>query len=130
MQDPALLPVDIRAYLEAENAYTKAEMAETETLQEQLFAELKGRIKEDDSSVPAIDGTWAYYRRFREGGEYPIFARRPAGNAFEKDGAEEVLLDGNEHAKGCDYWDVRKVPVKLRGTGCFCPCNRTALRTP
>ena len=46
---------------------------------------MKGRIKENDSSVPAIDGPWAYYRRFREGGEYPLFARRPAAHAFDSD---------------------------------------------
>src|SRR5690606_8223065 len=56
MRDPALLPADIRAHLEAENAYTEAALADTKELQEQLFQEMKGRIKEDDSSVPAPDG--------------------------------------------------------------------------
>ena len=56
MQDPAVLPPEIRAFLEGENAYHEAVMADTTALQEKLFAEMKGRIKEDDSSVPAPDG--------------------------------------------------------------------------
>ena len=52
MHDPSLLPQDIRAVLEGENAYHEAVMADTAGLQETLFAEMKGRIKEDDSSVP------------------------------------------------------------------------------
>ncbi|MCB1549193.1 MAG: S9 family peptidase, partial [Hyphomicrobiaceae bacterium] len=51
MRDPEALAPEIRAYLEAENAYTNAALADTEALQEALFAEMKGRIKEDDSSV-------------------------------------------------------------------------------
>ena len=110
MRDPQQLRPDIRNHLDAENAYTRDRLeAPTTALQDALFEEMKGRVKEDDSSVPAVDGPWAYYRRFREGGEYPIFARRPAASAFDASGVEEVLLDGNEHAKGCDYWDVRKV---------------------
>ena len=56
MRDPTKLAPDIRAHLEAENAYARAVMADTAALQEALFAEMKGRIKEDDSSVPAPDG--------------------------------------------------------------------------
>ena len=58
MQDPAVLPPKIRAFLEGENAYHEAIMADTAALQEKLFAEMKGRIKEDDSSVPAPDGPY------------------------------------------------------------------------
>ncbi len=110
MRDPSQLRADIKAYLEAENAYTRERLEQpTAKLQDILFEEMKGRIKEDDSSVPAIDGPWAYYRRYREGGEYPIYCRRPAAVAFDKQAAgEQVLADGNELAKGCDYWDVRK----------------------
>ena len=78
MRDPSQLRADIKAYLDAENGYTRDRLEQpTAALQDILFEEMKGRIKEDDSSVPAIDGPWAYYRRFREGGEYPIYARRP-----------------------------------------------------
>ena len=77
MRDPSVLDLAIRAYLEAENAYTKAAFAHTETLQETLFAEMKGRIKEDDSTVPSPDGAYAYAVRYREGGQHPIFYRDP-----------------------------------------------------
>ena len=73
MRDPSVLRADIREYLEAENAYTKARLeAPTADLRETLFQEMKGRIKEDDATVPEIDGPFAYYSRYREGGEYPI----------------------------------------------------------
>ena len=58
LRDPKVLRADIREHLTAENAYTKDLLAGTEALQAQLFAEMKGRIKQDDSSVPASDGAW------------------------------------------------------------------------
>ena len=61
MVDPSLLDPDIRAYLEAENAYTAAVMAPQQGLRDRLFAEMKARIKEDDSSVPKPDGAYLYY---------------------------------------------------------------------
>ena len=93
MRDPSVLAADIRQYLEAENAYQGALMADTEELQKQLIGEMRGRIKEDDSSVPMKDGPYAYGVRYRQGGEHPIYIRVPA------DGGEEtVLLDGDEQA--------------------------------
>jgi oligopeptidase B len=111
MREPSRLRSDIRQHLEAENAHTRTRLEEpTTALQDKLFEEMRGRINEKDSSVPAVDGEWAYYRRYREGGEYPLFARRPAANAFDTDPAhEQLLLDGDAMAKGCDYWDIRKV---------------------
>ncbi len=92
MRDPSVLRADIREYLEAENAYTKTRLEEpTADLREALFQEMKGRIKEDDSTVPEIDGPFAYYSRYREGGEYPIIARRDAAKAFDADAAETIL---------------------------------------
>ena len=102
MRDPAKLAADIRAYLEAENAYTEAVMAPTKALQEDLFAEMKGRIKEDDSTVPAADGPWAYFVRYREGGQYPLFCRLPRG----EDGAGQVLLDGDRMGKDRPYFAI------------------------
>ncbi|WP_350336192.1 S9 family peptidase [Coralliovum pocilloporae] len=99
MHDPSALPADIRAYLEAENAYTEEQMADTDALQEQLFKEMKGRIKEDDSSVPAPDGPYDYASRFVEGGQYPIAYR-----IVRDTGEEAVLLDGNREAEGVDYF--------------------------
>ncbi|MGE3249631.1 MAG: S9 family peptidase [Hyphomonadaceae bacterium] len=101
MRDPSMLRADIRAHLEAENAYTKAMMADTEALQEQLFQEMKGRIKEDDSSVPAPDGAWEYYARFETGAQHPRHVRWPRGG-----GDEELLLDVDAQAKGHDYYHV------------------------
>jgi oligopeptidase B len=82
MRDPSLLDPDIRAYLEAENAYAQATLAPTEPLQDALFAEMRGRIKEDDAGVPAPDGPFAYFSRHREGGQHPLICREPrAGGA-------------------------------------------------
>ena len=64
MRDPEALPQDIRAYLEAEKDYYDTLMQDTKSLQETLFEEMKGRIKQDDSSVPAPDGAYAYSSRF------------------------------------------------------------------
>ena len=104
MRDPALLAPDIRTYLEAENAYTQTTMADTEQLQAKLFAEMKGRIKEDDASVPAPDGPFAYYSRFVTGGQHPLFCRKPSGG-----GAEQILLDGNALAKPHAYFRIAGV---------------------
>ncbi|WP_026381188.1 S9 family peptidase [Afifella pfennigii] len=101
MRDPSSLDADIRAYLEAENAYFSAAMEDTEALQERLFAEMKGRIKEDDSSVPAPDGAFAYAIRYVEGGQHPLFVRSPRDG-----GKEEVLLDGNALAEGHAYFKI------------------------
>jgi oligopeptidase B len=104
MRDPAQLDPAIRAHLEAENAYAEAFMADTKELQAQLFAEMKGRIKEDDASVPAPDGPFAYYTRYVTGGQHPLFCRRP------RDGGEErVLVDGNALAKPHAYFRIAGV---------------------
>ena len=100
MHDPSKLPQDIRRFLEGENAFHEAVMADTKTLQETLFAELKGRIKEDDSSVPAPDGPYAYYSSFVTGGQHPRYARKRRDMA----GPEELLLDGNALGKGREYF--------------------------
>jgi oligopeptidase B len=101
MRDPALLDPEIRAHLDAENAYTTAQLADTRDLQEALFVEMKGRIKEDDSSVPSPDGPFEYYTSFVTGGQYPRLARRPRGGT-----AETILIDGNAEAVGKPYWQL------------------------
>src|SRR5438270_12854178 len=63
LRDPKVLKADVREHLEAENAYTKAMLAGAEALQAELFAEMKGRIKEDEASVPVPDGPWEYAAR-------------------------------------------------------------------
>ncbi|MCH8744072.1 MAG: S9 family peptidase [Chloroflexi bacterium] len=90
------------AYLEAENAHTDAVMRPTEALQETLYQEMRGRIKEDDSTVPEKEGAYYYYTRYQEGGQYPIFCRKH--QTLEAD--EEVLLDANVLAQDQDYLRV------------------------
>jgi len=99
MRDPSSLAADIRAYLEAENAYTKAYFEDTATLQDALFDEMKGRIKEDDSSVPSPHGPYAYFARYVAGGQHPHYMRSKRDG-----GGEEVLLDGDALAGGKAYF--------------------------
>lgn len=98
-RDPALLDTDIRVHLEAENAYQEKLMADTAGLQKVLFGEMKGRIKEDDSSVPMKDGPYAYGSSFKLGGEQPRYFRRP-----REGGDEQILLDGDTEAEGKAYF--------------------------
>lgn len=102
MREPSSLRADIRAHLDAENAWTAHVMNDTEALQSTLFAEFRGRIKEDDSSVPAPDGPWEYYQRYREGGQHPLICRRPRGD----ESGEQVLLDGDAEAEGHAYYSI------------------------
>ena len=99
MQRPETLDEEIRAYLEAENAWYEQEFGKpTEALQERIYREIRGRIKEDDSGVPSADGPWAYNSRMLEGKQYPLIVRTP------RDGGEEqVLLDCNVEA-GEEYF--------------------------
>jgi oligopeptidase B len=94
MQDPSTLSPEIRDYLEAENAYYEAGFGQpTADLQDKIYKEIRGRIKEDDSSVPAPDGAYAYSSRTREGDQYPLLVRSP-----REGGAETVLIDCNVEA--------------------------------
>jgi oligopeptidase B len=101
MRDPSLLDPDIRAYLEAENAYADAALAATAGLQDALFAEMKARIKEDDADVPAPDGPYAYFTSHREGGQHPLIRREPRGG-----GAAETILDGDTLAAGKPFFRI------------------------
>jgi len=102
LRDPTTLRPDVREHLEAENAYTRAMLAQTEALQAQMFQEMKGRIKEDDSSVPAPDGPWDYYVRYELGAQHPIHARRPRGLTS----GEQVLLDEEAMSKDKAFFQV------------------------
>ena len=104
MQDPSVLTPEIRSYLEAENTYTAEAMANTKDLQKTLFSEMRGRIKEDDSSVPSPDGPFAYAVRFQEGAQHPIYVR------FKREGGDEqTLIDGNVLAEGKAYFNLGDV---------------------
>ncbi|MBC2884711.1 S9 family peptidase [Ochrobactrum sp. CM-21-5] len=98
-KEPSLLSAEIRAHLEAENTYQATLMQDTEPLQKELFAEMRGRIKEDDSSVPAKDGPYAYGMSFKTGGEQPRFLRTPRDG-----GAETILLDGDKESEDKAYF--------------------------
>ena len=90
------------AYLEAENSYTDAVMAPTLPLQDQLYHEIVGRIQETDTSAPTFyKGSWTYTRTV-EGLDYEIYCQRRGS----MDAPEDVLLDGNELAKGHEYFDL------------------------
>jgi oligopeptidase B len=108
LRDPQLLNADIRKYLESENAYTESLLGHTAELQKRLVKEMRGRIKEDDSSVPAPDGPFAYLRKFREGGQHELFGRSP------RDGGDaQIVLDGDELAGAHEYFkfgDARHSP--------------------
>ena len=94
-------------YLEAENAYTRAVMKPLEPLEEKLYGEFVGRIKQTDLSVPYRDGGYYYYRRYEEGKDYPVYCRKKGG----LEGAEEVLLNVNEMAQGHGYYSVGGLEV-------------------
>ncbi|MFM8913560.1 MAG: S9 family peptidase [Flammeovirgaceae bacterium] len=89
-------------YLKAENKYLDTMMADTKVMQAKLFAEMKGRIKEKDESVPAKIDDYFYYTRFEEGGEYPIYCRKKGS----LEGGEEVIANGNEMGKGHGYFSM------------------------
>ncbi|HEY5612507.1 MAG TPA: S9 family peptidase [Lysobacter sp.] len=93
---------EVLAYLNAENAHVDQVMAPLKPLENTLYDEIVGRIKQDDSSVPYRERGYWYYTRFATGQDYPIHARR----AGDMDAAEEVLLDVNAMAAGKDYFSV------------------------
>jgi oligopeptidase B len=89
-------------YLNAENSYLKEVMKPTEGLQKQLFEEMKGRIKEQDESVPYFKSGYFWYTRYEKGSEYPIFCRKLGSLEAE----EAVILDVNALAEGKSYFQV------------------------
>lgn len=98
---------EVIEYLNQENAYTEAVMKGTEKLQEALFQEIKGRIKEQDESVPYFENGYYYYSRYDEGKEYPIYCRKKES----QDAPEEIMLDVNQMAEGYAYYSVVGVNV-------------------
>jgi oligopeptidase B len=98
---------EVIEYLKAENKYTKAALKPTEPLQEKLFKEMKGRIKEDDQSVPYEKNGYYYYTRYEEGKEYPIYCRKKGS----LDAEEEILLNVNQMAKGHDFYRATGISI-------------------
>ncbi|EAR15757.1 S9 family peptidase [Robiginitalea biformata] len=98
---------EVIEYLEAENAYFRQMTAHTEKFREELFQEMKARIREDDTSVPyKLNGYW-YITRFEVGKEYPVYTRKKGSLESE----EEILFDANQLAAGHDYFDLRGISV-------------------
>ncbi|MDC7998209.1 S9 family peptidase [Gilvibacter sediminis] len=94
-------------YLERENDYFEKMTAHTKTFQEELFQEMKGRIKEDDASVPYFYNGYYYVTRYETGKDYPIYTRKKGS----LDAEEEVLFDVNEMAEGYPYYNLRGINV-------------------
>jgi oligopeptidase B len=113
LKDPAYPTVEtpeILDYLKAENAYFDAAMAPSAELVETLFAEMKARLKEDESSVPQVDGGYRYWWAFRTGGQYRLWFRRPVGG-----GVDTLILDETAEAEGHDYFRAGALAVSPDG---------------
>ncbi|MEL6535433.1 MAG: S9 family peptidase [Bacteroidota bacterium] len=91
---------EVISYLEAENTYTQGVMAPLQPLQDVLFEELKGRVQEDQETLPYKYGDYHYYYRYVEGGEYSVFCRKKGS----LDAEEEILVDNNKRAEGYEFY--------------------------
>ncbi|MBI1326864.1 MAG: prolyl oligopeptidase family serine peptidase [Alphaproteobacteria bacterium] len=101
LQDPTLLEPEIRAALEAENAYVTDFESKFAPLTDTVEQEIRGRIIEDDSSIPKKDGEWEYWSAFRKGGQYPFFKRRHL-----QTGQEQMILDGDQESVGKNFFKL------------------------
>ena len=107
LRDDTRSDPDVLASLVAENHYADAVLAPGVPLKERLFAEITGRIKQDDASVPYRERGYWYYRRFETGKDYPVSARR----AGSMEAAEQILLDQNAMAEGKAFFQVAAAEV-------------------
>jgi oligopeptidase B len=107
---PEVTDPDVLGYLEAENAYFEAVMAPHQPMIDRLFEEMRGRIKEDDSTVPQKDGDWLYWSDFETGGEYRRWWRKPVSG-----GADELILDEPALAAGKEYFRLGALSVSPDG---------------
>jgi len=98
---------EVVAYLEAENRYTDSVLAPVAQLREQLYQEMKARIKEDDSSVPYFKNGYWYVSKYETGKEYPVFSRKKGS----PDAAGELLMDVNALAAGKEYCQLGGIQV-------------------
>ena len=115
---------EVTAYLEAENAYTEAGTKHTAALQEVLYAELLGRIKETDANVPYLMNGYWYYSRTEQGKSYPIFCRKKG----TLEAPEEIVLDQNELAAGKRFHALGGMDVSPDGSKLLYLEDLTAFR--
>jgi len=114
--DPAAKRPEILRHLEAENAYAAAMMAPLQPLQAQLVAEMRARIKEDDSTPPVYDHGWWVWREFRAGGEYPVLMRqRGSPERPDARAPRQLVLDQPARAAGKAYYQVGSTAVSPDG---------------
>ncbi|HLW23086.1 MAG TPA: S9 family peptidase [Steroidobacteraceae bacterium] len=123
LRDDSRESPEVLAYLKAENEYRAQSMASTEGLEQRLYEEFIARLKQDDASVPYLKGGYWYYSRYETGREHPIFARRLGS----LESPEEVLLDGNERARGHEFYQVGGLEVS-RGARWLAFCEDTVGR--
>jgi oligopeptidase B len=107
---PKVDDADVLNYLKAENAYFEAAMKPHEGLVETLFQEMKGRVKEDESSVPLRDGDYLYWWAFKPGAQYRTWYRKPVAG-----GADQVVLDEAAEAQGKEYYRLGALQVSPDG---------------
>ncbi len=107
LRDDTRTAADVVGYLQAENTYRELACASWRPLEDRLYAEIVGRIRQDDTTVPYRDHGYWYYRRFATGDEYPLYARRHG----DLEGPEQVLLDLRAQAAGLDYYDIGALEV-------------------
>lgn len=100
---------EVISYLTAENDYAEAVMSHRKQLEQDLFEEIKGRIKQTDLSVPYKLDAYYYYTRFEEGKEYPIFCRKPGS----LDADEQIMLDVNVLAEGHEYFAIGEMAISF-----------------
>jgi oligopeptidase B len=110
---PVIDDKDILDHLKAENAYFEAQMAPQAALTETIFQEMKGRVKEDDSTVPQKDGDYYYWSKFEEGAQYRKHYREAVSG--EDEGLDRLILDENELAKGKEYFRLGAAEVSPDG---------------
>lgn len=107
LRDDSRKDPNVLDYLNAENAYTESVMKEGKALEETLFNEMVSRMAQNDESVPYIYNGYTYRTIYQEGKDFPIYQRKPVNS----EGEWEVLVDGNERAKGHEFYQLGDLTI-------------------
>ncbi|WP_066557841.1 S9 family peptidase [Croceicoccus bisphenolivorans] len=113
---PKVTDEEVLAHLKAENAWFEGRMKPFEPLVDTLFKEMRARIKEDDSSVPAKDGDWYYWTEYQEGAQYKQWWRKPAAGGRDGTEGKELLLDESVLAEGHEYFRLGAFSISKDAT--------------